>query len=283
MFSTRPRALPGLAAACVLLLAAGGPPQFQPAEAAEAAAWEEFLKSAKITAEEQMGGPDATTRPWKVSLEKGGRSRFGLWKNVDVAREDLVDTWRFEVAAYRLDRLLGLDLVPPTVERRVKGEKGSLQLWVDGTLSLKKKTGDGTAVPADKAPAWNRLAFLQRAFDSLIGNEDRNANNILVTEDWRMLLIDHSRSFRTKKTFISQLIFGERGLFRAPDGSPYPIVPLPRVFYEKLKALDETRVREAVRPYLTKSEVVAVVLRAGVLVKEIEDVARLRGEAAALY
>jgi hypothetical protein len=283
MSSTRLNELLWLAAACALLLAALGSPQFLPTEAAQDAAWEEFLKSARISAEEQMGGPDATTRPWKLSLEKGGRSRLGLWKNVDVVREDLVDTWRYEVAAYRLDRLLGLDLVPPTVERRVKGEKGSLQLWVDGTATLKKKTGDGTAVPAERAPAWNRLAFLQRAFDSLIGNEDRNANNILVTDDWRMLLIDHSRSFRTKKAFTAQLVFGERGLFRAPDGSPYPIVPLPRGFFEKLKALDEARVREAVRPYLTKSEIWAVLLRAGVLVKEIEDVARLRGEAAALY
>jgi hypothetical protein len=266
-----------------LLLAAAGGGQFLPPEVAEHAAWEEFLKSAKITGTEQLSGPDATTLPKRLTLEKDGRRRFGLWKNVDINESGFADTWRYEIAAYRMDRLLGLDMVPPTVERRVAGEKGSLQLWMDATLTLKKKTGDGTSVPADKTADWNRQAYVQRAFDSLIGNEDRNANNILVTEDWRMLLVDHSRAFRTRKPYADELVFGSRGLFRAPDGSPYPIAPLPRALFEKIKGLDAAKVRDAVRPYLVKGEIDAVVSRAALIVKEIEELIRQRGEGAVLY
>jgi len=285
MSFTRRRGPAGTAAVLAFVLLPGlkAASQFLPAETAEGAVWEEFLKSARIAGEEQLGGPDATTRPWKLSLEKGGRSRFGLWKDVDVSEGGLVDAWRHEIAAYRLDRLLGLDMVPPTVERRRGGVKGSLQLWIDETANLKKKTGDGTAVPAAKSDAWNRRAFIQRAFDSLIGNEDRNANNILVTEDWRMLLIDHSRAFRTPRAAADSLIFGENGAFRTSDGGFYPLSPLPRALVERLGSLDAPKIREAVRPYLTRSEIEAVALRAGMILKEIQDIARRSGEAAAIY
>jgi hypothetical protein len=269
--------------ALFFLFLGSGPAQFLPTETAGNAAWEEFLKSAKITGSEQLGGPDATTRPQKLALEKAGQARFGLWKNIDSTEGGVVDTWRFEIAAYRLDKLLDLGMIPPTVERRVAGEKGSLQLWIDNTASLKRRTGGGTGVPADKMPAWNRMAFLQRAFDCLIANEDRNANNILVTEDWRMLLIDHSRSFRTKKPYTERLVFGAGGLLRAPEGNPYPLAPLPKAFFEKLKALEAGAVREAVRPYLTKPEIDAGLARRDLIVREVEDLIRRDGEDKVLY
>ena len=105
-----------LAFAAVLALsaAAGGGLQFLPGETAECAAWEEFLKAAKIVGDEQLGGPDATTRPHKLTLEKDGRTRCALWKDVDVSEGGLVDAWRYEIAAYRIDRLLGLDTVSYT-------------------------------------------------------------------------------------------------------------------------------------------------------------------------
>ena len=265
------------------LVCIGPAAQFLPNEVAEGPQWEEFLKSAKITGSEQLGGPDATTRPRKLALEKDGRSRFGLWKNVDSTEGGVVDSWRFEIAAYRMDKLLGLGMIPPTVERRVAGEKGSLQLWVDGTATVKKKTGEGITLPPDRSAAWNRRAFIQRAFDSLIANEDRNANNTLVTEDWRTILIDHSRTFRTKKPHIERLIFGSGGMFRTADGSPYPLAPLPKSFFEKLKSLDAAAVRDAVRPYLTKPEIDAVLARRDLIVREIEDLIARDGEEKILY
>ena len=73
------------------------------------AALEAFLKTAAIVDSVQLSGPDATSRPWKLTLVKDGVRRFGLWKNIDTDAFGAPDRWRYEIAAYRLDRLLGLD------------------------------------------------------------------------------------------------------------------------------------------------------------------------------
>jgi hypothetical protein len=246
-------------------------------------AWESFLKSAEIVDSVQLSGPDATSRPWKLTLEKDGVRRFGLWKNIDTDEFGTPDRWRCEIAAYRFDRLTGLGLIPPTVERRFNGEKGSLQLWIDDTDSLKKKTRAGETVPLERKPEWNRTAYLERAFDSLIADSDRNANNILVTADWKIVLIDHSRSFRTDKPYAEKLMFGPEGLSRAADGSPFPFLPLPRPFVERLKAIDFKTAKEAVKPYLNDREIRTALERAALIVRAVEKAAREGGESLAVY
>ena len=45
-------------------------------------------------------------------------------------------------------------------------------------------------------PVWNKRIFILRIFHQLISNVDRNLGNVLITKNWRMWLIDHTRSFR---------------------------------------------------------------------------------------
>ena len=58
------------------------------------------------------------------------------------------ESYRAEIAAYELDKLLGLSMVPPTVERKVKGETGSAQMWVDDVVLLKTKDGTPPLTPS---------------------------------------------------------------------------------------------------------------------------------------
>jgi hypothetical protein len=245
--------------------------------------WEEFLRTAEIVAETQLGGADAVTHPWKLTLEKDGRRAFGLWKSIDSREGGDLDCWRYEIAAYRIDLLVRLNMVPPTVERPFKDKPGSLQLWVEGTASLKSL---GRRIPErtpDQAGEWNRHAYLQRVFDDLIANEDRNANNILVTPDGRVILIDHSRSFRVSRRFTRNLIFGPGGLINAPDGGPYLFKTLPRTFYENIRTLDAARVRETVGTYLTDGEIEAILARKTLVLREIESMIARNGEDKVLY
>jgi hypothetical protein len=230
-----------------------------------------------------LGGADAVSKPWKLTLEKNGRARFGLWKNIDGTEGGAPDRWRYEIAAYRLSLIVGVEMVPATVERRFNGEKGSLQLWMNDTASLKKLTQAGRAVPPERTADWNRAAYLQRAFDSLIAGIDRNANNILVTPDWRMILVDHSRAFRFDPPFGDGLLFGAAGLMKGPDGGSLPLWPLPRKFVDALRGLEAKAVKAAVKPHLTDREIKAVIVRAGRLLAEIDAAVAAKGEDKVLY
>jgi len=257
--------------------------QLTPQDVAADARWEEFLGTAGITAESQLSGPNAVTNPWKLTLEKDGRRTFGLWKFIDSTKGGVPDRWRFEIAAYRFDRLLGLNMVPVTVERtHHKDQPGSLQLWIEGE-TLKAVGPRISERTRDRAVEWNRCAYVQRAFDNLLANEDRNANNILVTEDTRMILVDHSRAFRTGRKYTRSLIFGPDGLMKAPDGAPYLIKTLPRAFVERIRGLEAARIREAVGTALTDAEIEAVLVRKALVLREIDDLIARDGEDRVLY
>jgi hypothetical protein len=252
---------------------------------AERAALEDFLRTAKIVDSKQLGGPEAVTSPWKLTLSKGGVTRFGLWKDIDIDFEQGgPDRWRYEIAAYRLDVLLGLGMIPPTVERSFHGGWGSLQLWIDDTESLKSRLARGSDIPKEESAAWNRKAFLERAFDSLLANDDRNVNNILLGDDGRrMILIDHSRTFRTQIPFDRTLVFGATGLQKAKDGTPHLFQQMPRAFFDALRALDAKSVKAAVKAHLTAKEIQVLLGRRDLILAEVEMLIRERGEAQVLY
>ena len=49
------------------------------------------------------------------------------------------------------------------------------------------------------AESWSEQTFKTRLFDQLIANVDRHLNNILVTKEFNLRLVDHSRAFRINK------------------------------------------------------------------------------------
>jgi hypothetical protein len=254
------------------------------ADASERAGWEDFLRTAQIVSSVQLIGPEAVTSPWKLTLSKGNVTRFGLWKDIDIDIDrGGPDRWRFEVAAYRLDVLLGLGMVPPTVERAFQGRWGSIQLWMEDTESLKKRMERGVDIAENKREDWNRESFLERAFDSLIANDDRNINNVLIGTGDSMILIDHSRTFRTADPFEKTLVYGASGLRRAADGTPYLFLKLPRAFVEKLRSLDAKTIRDAVKRHLTGREIQVLLARRDLILKEVDSLIRERGEADVLY
>jgi len=268
-----------LLAGGIILLGAGAfaLAQFLPEETAEQAKWEEFLATAKIVAEEQMTGAESVTNPWRLTLEKDGVRHIALWKNISGRPKGYIDSWKYEVAAYRLDKLLGLNMIPPTVERSYNGP-GSLQLWVESWMTLKKKMDDKVKIPSYKIFYWNRALYLQRFFDNLIANEDRHQNNYLITKDWRMYLIDHSRSFRTYGDFLKKLLYTDK----RRDG-PMEMQEIPRALVDKIKTLNFEAIRQAVGDYLTDDEINGMLTRRDLILKELDRICKKNGEANVLY
>lgn len=263
---------------CLAFLNSPAQAQFTPEEIVKFGEWENFLKTAEIVSGEQMNSREAVTEPWVLTLQKDGITRKAIWKNIKGRKKGYVEGWQWEIAAYRLDRLLGLNMVPPTIERRYREERGSLQLWIDGVFTLKHKIDNKIKTPSYKVFYWNRALYLQRAFDNLIANIDRHQNQFLITKDFRMILIDYTRSFRTSKKYTKKLIYDEK----YKEG-PRLMKQLPKDFYANLKALTFDSIKDAVQDYLTNKEINAVLKRRDLIVSWIENRCEKLGVEKVLY
>ena len=221
--------------------------------------FEDFLKTAPIDREESI--PVGVTKPRKVYFAAGGLAAAAVFKPLQPGRSKggFFESYKSEIAAYELDRVLGLGMVPPTVERKYKNETGSLQLWVENVGLLKTK--DPTHAP--NVSEWNRQVYRQRVWDALTANSDRNAGNLLVDPAWNLVLIDHSRAFTTDTRF------------------PFPINRIDRELLEKLKALDEITLKTRLGSLLFDGPK-PVLKRRDLIVTHIDKLVREKGAALVL-
>ena len=174
-------------------------------------------------------------------------------------RSGFWDSYKSEIAAYELDRLLGHG--HGAADRRAprRPDLAAVQLWVEGCKLLKGLDQSACPTPTE----WAKQVCRQRAFDNLIANIDRNQGNLLVDGAWNLILIDHSRAFaQNRMPFEKEL------------------VRIDRPFFERLKALDEASLMKHVRPWVSSDgEVRNILKRRDRIVAHLEELARERGDA----
>ncbi|MBF0206029.1 MAG: hypothetical protein HQK53_03990 [Oligoflexia bacterium] len=137
-----------------------------------------------------------TNRPFKILPNKlGGTLKkylldfgddvYGLFKS-----SEKIFSWSdggAEVAAYKLDQMLGTNLVPLTVERTIDGEKGTIQYFF-------RNARDGEVGDVH----LYSFGMLQ-IFDYIIGNRDRHIQNILFLPKLNQVVaIDNGASFKAE-------------------------------------------------------------------------------------
>jgi hypothetical protein len=221
------------------------------------AEFEAFLATAPVARFSNV--PVGVTRPRRAIFAEGGLAASAVFKVLPPGRvSGFFESYRAEIAAYELDKLLGLGMVPPTVERRLRNDTGSLQLWVEDVKWLKER--DTRTIP--DSTAWNRQVYRHRVWDNLIANIDRNEGNLLVDEAWNLILIDHSRAF----TATSQM--------------PFPMTRIDREFYERLKAMTEADLKP-MRKWLADGPR-PLLRRRDAIVKHFEKLIAASSEAAVL-
>ncbi len=203
---------------------------------------EEYLKTADVVSMEEL--KVGVTRPKRAMLAAGGLVESIAFKNVPPGRgSGYWESYKSEIAAYELDKILGLDMVPPTVEKRVKGDKGAAVMWCTNTKSFKDHGGVPTAPPAHFA-SWNRQLAKAKMFDNLIGNLDPNLGNWLVDPAWNLILIDHTRAFTSDKMLVHKKM-------DRIDGE----------LWDKMKALTIESLTPVLGPWIGKGEIKAVIQR----------------------
>ena len=136
--------------------------------------------------------PIGVTKPQRATLENG--SRFA-WKPLRPGySKGFMESYKAEIAAYKLDRMLDMHMVPPIVERKHGRPDRRGGVWVENTKgwSVEKP-------PQGPEPKWSLQLTRMKMFDLLIANIDRNQGNLIYDADWHLFLIDHSRAFINKK------------------------------------------------------------------------------------
>jgi hypothetical protein len=268
-----------------LAAAAAGPvaarAQFLPEEIAQRPAQEEFLRTAEIVRFEPIG--EGVTKPFRLTLRKDGLELDAAWKNPKGLQLGYLEGWQYEIAAYRLDKLIGLNMIPPAIERDFEGKSGALVLWAKNKYSLLKVMENNIPIPIEVRTRVDNMKYLVRAWDSLIGNEDRTQQNVLYTEDWRTIIFDHSRAFRSTGDFAKRLMFGRDGIKKGASGDPFLFKRLPRWFVDRIKTLTFESIRGAVGTTLTDKEIRAILVRRDLLLEEVAQMIQDQGEEAVLY
>lgn len=235
---------------------------------------EQILMKGVIVSSEEIG--HGVTKPVKVKLRLGSTEHAAKVQVVDKELPDFFgednkpvpmrDSWRFNVAAYRVDRLLDLRMVTVAVPRLYKGKSAGFSWWVDDVMFEEvERLTKGIEPPNPED--FNRQRELSRVFDELIINIDRNHANLLITKSWKLALIDHSRSFNPYKG-----IRNRENLTRC--GRP---------LLAKMKTLTTANVSAAVGKYLTAAEIAGVLARRDRIVEFFENAVREKGEEKVLF
>jgi hypothetical protein len=226
---------------------------------------EQFLLNARVITAIPTPIP-ATTLPMPLDVEWNGEIRKAIFKYMHTGRPDSVhlemegagptspDSYRHEVAAYRLDRVLGLKMVPVAVIRMLRME-GALIEWVSEGFTEQQLRARGDYPSAAQRVAQQRAVM--QLFDALVLNLYRRRSDQLITPgNWKLHLIDHSRAFGTS--------------MKLPESFAVRRGSLPGSLLTKLQNLEEASLKSLLDGLLNDAQIVAILRRRDKILKRIE-------------
>ncbi len=231
---------------------------------------ETFLRSAEI--ENLRSIPAGTTAPQRATLFDGTVSHDAQVQCVDIFKREFKtargtelnfrDSYRFNIAAYLLDKHLDLNMVPVSVERQVRGESCAVTWWVDD-VAMDERARLADDLRAPNPATWAFQMYKVRVFDQLIANTDRNTGNLLSTDDWRIWMIDHTRAFRTYHTLRT----------------PGDMVACDRRLLANLRKVDESTLNDLLTDHLAPLEIQSLAARASLIVEHFDALIAEKGGA----
>ena len=179
---------------------------------------------------------------------------------------NFVDSYKYNIAAYALAELLGVDdMLPVYVERKWRSDIGSLSWWLPVKMDEMERHKKNLSPP--DLDAWNNQMYKIKIFDVLISDSDPNMTNVLIGENWKIWRIDFTRAFRLNKELKD----------------PNDLVHCDRQLLEKLKSLDASVVAEKTKHYLGNYEIEAVMARRDKIVAQFQKMIAEKGENEILY
>jgi hypothetical protein len=235
----------------------------------------DFLLNAKVIASRHTS--KGTTSPWRLTLTDGKMTHDAQFQSINDHKTsttladgtvalNFVDSYHYNIAAYELSTLLGMnDVIPVTVARKWDGNEGALAWWV--TAKMDEITRVQKKIEAPNPDAWNHQMYNVRVFDQLVYDTDANMTNFLITEDWKLWRVDFTRAFRQIKKLQSEKDLPTCG----------------RDLFAKLKSLNRNDFAARTKGHLSAGEISAVMDRRDKLVAHFQQLIAEKGESAILF
>jgi hypothetical protein len=237
---------------------------------------QEWMRSANVVSREKVGRGIAGVE--KLLLEHEGLQIHAAFRHVDITvrksapqgieqpRKKYRDAAIFESAAYVLSELLGIGRVPPVVVRSVDGQRGTVQIWMEGIRPEVVLIQGDQLHPPDVA-RWRQQKQIMYVFDNLVANSDRNQGNLLIDRSWNIWLIDHTRAFKRSST----LIYRDK------------LTQCERQLWASLQRVDEDAIRSLLAPFLESQEISKLLTRRRILIRHIQSLVNKHGEEQVLF
>ena len=239
---------------------------------------ENFLRTAKITSTRDAG--DGITNSKRVTMTNGTLTHDAHVQTIDIQKPivefskgppelNFRDSYRYNIAGYRLARMLGMTNVPVSIERRISGRDAAVTWWTDEVL-FDERTRLNLPEGKREGPNPERTELqlsMMRVFDELIQNRDRNRGNIIWTKDWKMWLIDHTRAFRLGNELLA----------------PQVVQRCERTMCEKMRTLTLEGMTKEMGSSMNKDEINALLKRRDAILKLIDDRIGRRGTEVVLF
>jgi len=175
--------------------------------------------------------------------------------------------WGYDIAGYRIAKLLGLDdMVPVYTERKWNGMPGAIS-WRIPNVQFDEADRLQQNIHPPNVDAFNKQMYKIRILIQLFYDMDPNLTNVLIDNNWKLWRIDFTRAFRLQHDLKD----------------PKDLVQCDRQVLAKLRQLSYDQVLEATHPYLSKSEVKALIARRDKIVAYFDKLVAEKGENQVLY
>ncbi|MEH6592920.1 MAG: HipA family kinase [Halioglobus sp.] len=230
---------------------------------------EDFMTHAEVVSVDDIG--TGITKPKRVVQQRDGFTNDAIFKYEDTnpgmeskeryitRRNNDSDRYVYDVAAYKLDRMLGWEMVPTSVLSEVEGTPGALSDWVENAINERDRLEK--EVPFTGYCKQSEQYRLRFVFDILIHNDDRNLTNILWNkDDFMMRFIDHSLAFRTTE--------------KRPKQYKKVTLQVSDLLRSRLLSLNEAQLTAELSPYLHPRQIEGILARRDLILKEAKNTSK---------